>query len=172
MWTVREATADDADALGRVHVRAWQAAYRGIFSDAYLDGLDQTERANKWRDSFPRPADRRVLVVCDESGALVGFAMMGPDRDGLGIGELYAINLDPDAWGKQGGRALLEAAMRALAELGHHEAVLWVVRDNQRARRFYERAGWTADGAEARREVLGATADEVRYRVRLGSIAR
>ncbi len=171
-WVTRDAVAGDADALGRVHVRAWQAAYRGVFTDAYLDGLDVLERATAWRQRLERPADpaKRVLVVCEDGGAApVGFAGIGPDREGLGLGELYAINLDPDAWGRGAGRVLLAAATRALGLLGHEEAVLWMVRGNDRARRFYEAAGWRADGAEERREVLGATADEVRYRMRCGT---
>jgi hypothetical protein len=43
--TVRHATVGDAPALGRVHVRAWQAAYRGHKPDDYLDGLRPEERA-------------------------------------------------------------------------------------------------------------------------------
>jgi hypothetical protein len=38
---IRQPTVDDADALGRTHVRAWQAAYRGgLMPDEYLDSLD------------------------------------------------------------------------------------------------------------------------------------
>jgi hypothetical protein len=36
---VRPATPDDADAIASVHVRSWQAAYRGIVPDAMLDAL-------------------------------------------------------------------------------------------------------------------------------------
>lgn len=46
---VRDATADDADALGVLHVRAWQAAYRGAMPDDYLDGLNAADRAELWQ---------------------------------------------------------------------------------------------------------------------------
>jgi ribosomal protein S18 acetylase RimI-like enzyme len=61
------------------------------------------------------------------------------------------------------GRLLLRAAEQALSDAGHGEAVLWVVAANQRARRFYERAGWYADGAEKRDARLGFEIHEVRY---------
>ena len=48
--------------------------------------------------------------------------------------------------------------------MGFAESVLWVLPGNVRARRFYERAGWTADGAEKISEVFGVTVPEVRYR--------
>ena len=46
--------------------------------------------------------------------------------------------------------------------------VLWVVPGNARARRFYERSGWSADGAERVAEVNGVTVPECRYAKRLG----
>ena len=39
-----------------------------------------------------------------------------------------------------------DAAVEHLTEGGHERAVLWVLRDNPRARRFYERAGWVLTG--------------------------
>jgi GNAT superfamily N-acetyltransferase len=88
-------------------------------------------------------------------------------EDPRGAGELYAINVDPDHWGTGAGRALLLAAHAQLARLGYHEAVLWVLPDNHRARRSYETAGWVADGAERSAEVQGVVVPEVRYRRRL-----
>ena len=64
------------------------------------------------------------------------------------------------------GRALLQAAQAELARLGFEETVLWVLPANARARRFYEIAGWVADGTERTAEVLGVTVPEVRYRRR------
>ena len=36
---LRPAEPDDAMEVARVHVRSWQAGYRGLLPDAYLDGL-------------------------------------------------------------------------------------------------------------------------------------
>jgi ribosomal protein S18 acetylase RimI-like enzyme len=58
-------------------------------------------------------------------------------------------------------QALMETGLAAMRERGATEAVLWVVEANARARRFYEREGWTADG-ETRASPLGPT--ELRYR--------
>ncbi len=75
-----------------------------------------------------------------------------------------AINIDPHRWGRGYGRALLATAEVELASLGYSEAVLWVLPGNMRARRFYEAAGWTTDGAERTTEVLGVVVSEIRYR--------
>jgi ribosomal protein S18 acetylase RimI-like enzyme len=167
MTTVRQATVDDAPAMGGVHVRAWRAAYRGQMPDAYLDGLRAEDRADGWARGLARDRSAAPVLVAEDGGSVVGFAVVGPAEEPAGYGELYAINVDPDHWGTGAGWALLDAAHQALGRLGYTDAVLWVLPGNDRARRFYERAGWTADGAERTQEVQGVVVDEVRYRRRL-----
>jgi ribosomal protein S18 acetylase RimI-like enzyme len=166
MATVRRATASDAPAIGRVHVRAWQAAYRGQMPEEYLDGLRPEDRTAYWEAVLAREDLRGVVLVAEQAGEVVGFAAAGPSRDPEGAGELYAINLDPGHWGTGAGRALLEAAQEELARLGFAESVLWVLPGNTRARRFYEAAGWADDGSERTSEVFGIALAEVRYRRR------
>ncbi len=165
---IRDARIEDADMIGRVHVRAWRAAYRGILSDAYLATLDERVRANGWRALLVTPLDRtKKFVVATQQSCVVGFAFVGPDQDKLAIGELYAFYVDPDLWGTGVAQPLLAHATTLLSALGHGEAILWVLRGNARARRFYEQAGWRVDGAEkvidASVDDVKATFDEVRY---------
>jgi ribosomal protein S18 acetylase RimI-like enzyme len=166
MVTVRRATVADAPAMGRLVVRAWQAAYRGHMPDDYLDGLRAEDRAAYWQSVLRRENLQGAVLVAERSGEVVGFAALGPARDLEGAGELYAINVDPDHWGTGAGRALLAAAEAELARQGFAEAVLWVLPGNARARRFYETAGWMADGIERRSEAFGVSFAEVRYRRR------
>ena len=162
---IRPAVDGDAEAIGRLHVRAWQVAYRGVMPDAYLDALNADDRTRMWRARIGI-ADLPPLLVADDDGVVVGFAAFGAERSDAGVtgrGELYAINLDPDHWGKGVGRALLQRATADLAGLGYTEAVLWVVPQNERARGLYESEGWTADGATTTEELLGVTVTEMRY---------
>jgi len=168
--TIRPASVDDADAVGVVHVRAWQSAYRGVMPDDYLDGLRAQDHATRWREHLVATQwEGHLLVVVDDQ-RIVGFACFGPkggDDAAPHIGQLYAINLDPDVWGRGLGGALLTDATDRLTELGYVEAVLWVVPDNQRARRLYESAGWVDDELRRDDEVFGVVVPEMRYRRRL-----
>jgi GNAT superfamily N-acetyltransferase len=106
-----------------------------------------------------------LVAVLD--GRVVGFATVGAERtegEPSASGELYAMNLDPDVWGRGIGRALLHRATEELVRLGFPDAVLWVVPENQRARALYESDGWHADGAVAAEEILGVTVTDIRYR--------
>ncbi len=98
---------------------------------------------------------------------MVGWATVGPSHEEASWGELYGIYVDPEAWGTGAGPALIRAAAEELRAHGHAAAVLWVLADNPRARRFYEREGWSTDGARRTGEHLGVRTDEIRYRISL-----
>jgi ribosomal protein S18 acetylase RimI-like enzyme len=163
---VREAEPDDAFAVESIRVRGWQIAYRHVFPPEQLDALPVDE--TRWRRNFIEQPRGWSTFVADRDGEVVGFASVGPSRDETGIGELYAIYVDPDDWSQGVGCALIERAEERLAR-DFEEATLWVLTDNMRARRFYERAGWVGDGASKVERRLGVRSEETRYRKRLSS---
>lgn len=160
---IRPFTVDDADSFGPVHVRAWQTAYRGLMPDDFLDGLDGAVWAARWREHFGDGEHSRNDLVAELEGRVVGAVSVGADRDGSGLGELWAINVDPDVFGTGVGQELFTAGVDRLRGLGFERAVLWVVRENARARRFYERNGWHPDGTEKVDAFGGVDVVELRY---------
>jgi len=161
---VRRATGDDAEGIAFVQERGWQQAYRHVFPVEELDrgGFIHTAR---WRERLDRPPAGWSTFVADRDGVVVGFTSVGPSRDERGIGELYAIYVDPDDWSTGVGRALIERAEEQLRS-EYAEVTLWVLEDNPHARRFYERAGWSLDGGRKAEARWGVRAPEVRYRKR------
>lgn len=167
---VRRAALTDADAIGLVHVRSWQAAYRGKIPQDYLAGLDPVRRSQVWRQIMEGsdPSRDGVFVAVAEGGEITGFTSFGPSRDDNAdptvTGEVYAIYAAPEAWATGTGRALMADAVEELARLGYTDAVLWVLDSNERARRFYALAGWEEDGASKTDGSRGFDITEVRYR--------
>lgn len=166
--TCRPATDADVAAAAEVRVRSWQAAYRGIVPDAVLDRLDPVAEAGRWRGR-----DRAGHHVAEAGGRVVGWLYVGPyrsDQDDsgpvppAGSGEIHAIYLLPEVWGQGAGRSLLAYGLGELRRGGAVPVLLWVFAANDRARRFYERAGFAPDGGTHDYEIGGATLPEVRYR--------
>lgn len=166
--SVRDASAADKLSVARVHVRSWQVAYRGIFSDDYLDHLNPEERAERYTFGSEDPRGPQTIVITHDS-IIFGFASFGPSRDEdvPTAGEIYAIYLDPSSWHRGAGQLLMASALSRLREVRFREALLWVLERNERARRFYEMDGWSPDGEVRTEDVWGVQADEVRYRRRL-----
>lgn len=163
--TARSPVPDDAEALARVHVRAWRAAYRGLMPAEYLENLDIAERTEVWRQRLDGPGQGPQLLVGTVDGQVAGFTAYGVARDpeSGGAGELYAINVHPDHWRTGVGSVLLSASHDGLAALGYDRAVLWVLPRNERARHFYESRGWVAEAVERSIEIEGLTVPEIRY---------
>lgn len=162
----RPATAGDLDAVAEVRVRSWQAAYRGIVPQAYLDAMSPAAEADRRRGRFPTPGQH----VAETGGRVVGWAVIGPYRDehgdapAPGCGEIGALYVLPQWWGRGVGRELMAYVLGDLRRQGLAPVLLWVLTANDRARRFYERAGFRCDGASHDFELAGATLPEVRYR--------
>ena len=158
---VRPARREDAAAIADVHVLTWQTAYEHIFGAERLAGIGDRRRAN-WEERLAHPEPDLQVFVAEDDGRVTGFASIGDSRDEPGKGELHAIYVLPEAWGSGAGSALMATALEALR--GYPSAMLWVLEDNPRARRFYEREGWILDGGRRDEEFLGVTVPEVRYR--------
>lgn len=139
--TVRDADVDDAEAIAAVHVAAWRTTYRGMLPDDFLDGLEHAGYEARWRRVIAEGSNR--VYVAADGREVVGFASGGRERageDGF-AGELYAIYVLQEAQGRGHGRRLVQAVVRGLREMGLADMIVWVLRDNAGARRFYERLG-------------------------------
>ena len=167
---IREAEPKDAEAIAEVHVRSWQAAYRGQLADEYLDGLSVEERLDQHSRSLEQPPAEWRTWVAQDGPDVAGFAVTGPSQDADATertGEVYAIYLEPDRVGTGAGRELFEHAVGDLRDRGFDAVTLWVLETNERARRFYEVAGWAHDGTVTTERVDCEMRPTVRYRLDL-----
>ncbi|MEU1191185.1 GNAT family N-acetyltransferase [Streptomyces sp. NPDC005859] len=159
-------TLADVERVSEIRVRGWQAAYRGLLPRSYLDALSATEDAEHRRNRFGQGGADVVNLVAERAGRVVGWAAHGGYRDGevrTPDAELYALYVDTEHIGTGVGRVLLQESAREADALGRSRVYLWVLAGNAPARRFYESAGFHADGAEEPFEVEGVAVPEVRY---------
>ncbi|MDN3558161.1 GNAT family N-acetyltransferase [Halomonas maura] len=162
---IRDAGPRDARAIARIHVGAWHDAYAGIVPDGYLQRLSAARFTRRWLGSLTATPGG-TLVATAPGGRVVGWVAMGRsrDQDVAEAGEVYAIYLRAEQWGRGVGRALLAAAERRLAGDGHRLASLWVLEANHRARCFYARVGYVPDGRRESLRLGGKELCELRYR--------
>jgi GNAT superfamily N-acetyltransferase len=140
---IREATADDIPGIARVHVDTWRTAYPGIIPAGHLAQLSYERSEARWRDHLAALDSRRFAYVAEEAGRIIGLTSGGPERDGLSgyDGELYGLYVLAEYQRHGVGRALLQAVAQRLAAGGFKAMVIWVLKDNIKARAFYEALG-------------------------------
>lgn len=131
---VREMALADCDRVSEIRVRGWQAAYKGLMPQSYLDALSTERDAARRRARFGQRGGAVVNLVAERAGEVVGWACHGPYRDGEVRAtdvELYAIYVDPDRTGAGVGRALLREAAERCAAAGYERMLLWVLKENR-----------------------------------------
>lgn len=156
--TARQAVQGDREALGRIYCYSWKAAYRGVVPDSFLDGINEESAAPK------RVSEDKDLVICD-GNKVVGVCHVTPSRDKelAHWGEIVAIYLLPECFGKGFGRILLKSGVDKLHSWGYSKIYLWVLAGNERARKFYEKNGFVNSGEEKKIEIGGKALTEVKY---------
>jgi len=169
MFQVREMNEADIEAVSEIRVRGWRSAYADIVPGAYLDAMTVESDAEQRRKWFRDPRRRSTDLVAADAGVPVGWLCFGPYRGELpgsgGAGEIHALYVRPELTGHGIGRALLAEAHARMGHQGLRAVALWVLQDNRRARRFYERIGYRADGATQDDVYDDVTLTELRYRL-------
>jgi GNAT superfamily N-acetyltransferase len=160
---IRPALPSDADALGELQLSCWHEAYGALAPSGTLDAETLDNRVRVWTGLLEREMNILVLEI---DGALDGFAAYGPARDddvGEETGELYALYLRAARQGVGLGRRLQDNALAPLADGGATAAIAWMLAANERARGFYEAAGWSFDDRIGPKPMRWGL-PEVRYR--------
>jgi GNAT superfamily N-acetyltransferase len=129
---IRAARQDEGDALAEIQRRASVAGLAHIFPpEQYPYPIEEIRQ--RWREALA--AEGRSVLVYEADGETLGVAMTGPEwLDGL-----YVV---PERWGSGIAVELHDQALDVLRAEGFQRCHLWVLEDNRRARRFYERLGW------------------------------
>ncbi|WP_430783289.1 GNAT family N-acetyltransferase [Actinoplanes sp. G11-F43] len=163
---LRPAGDDDTIAVGALHHRSRADAYAHLIPAETFAARGPEAMGAWWRERWKWERDTHRMTLAEVDGVLAGFTYVGPSETD-GAVELYAIHVDPAHVGTGVGRELMVNALAELAALGGERAVLWVLADNPVARRFYERGGWTPDGATRVSAVNDQDLPQVRYTKRL-----
>lgn len=150
---------DDRDAISKIYEESWKFAYKGLIPQEYLDSIPE----GNWAKAVDTPEWNTLLMLDGEQ--IVGTTSYCYSRfeDWKDYGEIISIYFLPAYMGKGYGRALLQEAVDRLAEMGCTDILLWVLAENERAKRFYEKNGFAESGAYLDDNIGGKALKEVQY---------
>lgn len=162
-YTIRYAQVNDARILGEIHAQSWKVAYKGILPDEILDNITIEKREQRFLSAITERGEESALVFKD--GEAAGFITIGKCRDedsDQSHCEIWGIYLHPDYWNQGIGKELINWGVKELYKRGYDKATLWVLEDNIRARKFYEKMGFCHDGT-VKVLNIGGPINECRY---------
>ena len=146
---IRMAQQSDCAELAKVHVASWQAGFKGIINQDYLDKLDVDARALGWSKLLSGERDKVYLQFDSES--LIGFTSSCHCRDDdaqVTWGEIVTFYFLEQYWGKGFSHKLMSHALEQLELSGNDVTTIWVLKDNFRAQKFYAKHRFVFDGKE------------------------
>lgn len=143
---VRTAKTDDVVDLAALEVRSWRAVYGDIFPASELRKMSVVRKVAGWQRTVDQPDHQSAALVAESEQGVVGFLQCGParGRDAERVGEVYSVYVEPEHWGCGVGTALMDIGLDFMAPR-FRKAVLWVVRENDNGRAFYESRGFHED---------------------------
>lgn len=151
---------DDRFAISRIYEESWKYAYKGIIPQNYLESIP----AGRWGANLDKEGMNTLVLI--EEGMFIGTSSYCKSRfsDFDGFGEIVSIYLLPQYMGRGYGQKLLKAAVNELAKLGYRDIFLWVLEENGRARKFYEKAGFALSNHYLDDDIGGKELREIQYR--------
>ena len=145
--------------ISNIYESSWKCAYKDIISQEYLDSIP----TGRWANSINKVGMNNLILI--ENGMIIGTASFCKSRWKTynDYGEIVSIYFLPDYIGKGYGRLLLNKCIDKLKQCGFSKVLLWVLEDNHRARKFYEKSGFICSEIFMNDNIGGKDVREVLY---------
>lgn len=157
---IRYITPDDnLFEISNIYEKSWRYAFRDLIPKDFLDSIP----VGKWADKVT--AEGIYSLVLTKEDVLIGTASFSRSRweKYSDYGEIISIYFLPEYIGKGCGGHLLRACISELKKLGFKRILLRVLEGNHRARRFYEKYGFTFSGDCQTEQIGGKELFELIY---------
>lgn len=141
MGSFRPAIQEDYKAIASLHAKSWQENYRGTFSDHFLDEEVLGDRMKVWKDRLQSPNDKQWVLLAEDQGVAIGFICIYLDKDSVYGTLVDNLHVASAFIGQGFGETLMVKAARFIRETHRKSMYLWVLANNTKAIRFYERLG-------------------------------
>ena len=151
--------ADDIMAISRIYEESWKYTYKGLIPQDYLESIPE----GRWVANLEN--SNWSTLVCIDNGRIVGTSSFCESRFSQfsGWAEIIAIYLLADYMGRGFGKALFDSVIVELKKMGYRNIFLWVLEENLRARKFYEKEGFIMTDAYLDDNIGGKNVCEIRY---------
>ncbi|MGG5461131.1 N-acetyltransferase family protein [Clostridium sp. B9] len=168
MFDIRYAYISDAKDLAKIHSNSWKVSYKGIIPDEILDNFNIEKKQRYFERVIKDGLEENAVILSNNE--VIGFICIGKCRDTDktdSYGEVWGIYLLPEYFGRGVGTKLINWGLGELRNRGYKKVTLWVLEDNIKARKFYEKVGFKHDGTI--KEInIGKSLNEYRYEKIIG----
>jgi len=156
---IRSAEISELTKLAEIYWAAWLVAFSKHFPPENLTLVAVNDFEDRWRGFF---AERRVhSFVYERAGIPIGFITYRVNDECPA--EILAVFVSPTSMRLGIGSELIEKALSSLIECKCSRAMLWVVKENANAKRFYECFGFSPTDDKRLIQRYGVELCQLRY---------
>ena len=132
---IRKATKDDARQIAEILVEDWKSAYRGIIDSEFLDSMNVEERYQRELRRYG------IYTVAAVGSEILGFAWNETADSEASDCEIIALYVRYAKRKNGTGRALFQNSVDTFRAAGRKRMIIWCLKENHEARKFYEKMG-------------------------------
>jgi Acetyltransferases, including N-acetylases of ribosomal proteins len=156
---------NDSIAASRIYALSWKSGYKGVFSDELLNDISLERWVNAFNSNYETHRFQIAIMNVDGEDIGAGGYGLSRDYDNPKIGEVTSIYFIDTAWGRGYSKILMNFMIDELRSKGCDKVHLWVVKDNIRAQRFYEKYGFIPTGKEKIITFKGESVIDIEYEI-------
>lgn len=144
---IRYANLGDAEILGKIHSKSAQAGFKGIIPDNILEDVFSVERRTKRFINEISEGSPKTAIVFEKNkpAGLISFGRCRYRNDDKSWIEIWRVYLMQEFWGSGVAEELIKWGINEITKENFKNIELWVLEENMRARRFYEKIGFKND---------------------------
>lgn len=140
-YHIRLNTIEDQTAIAKIKIDSWKYTYKGIIDEEYLSSLNYQEQTDKYIASFAEYKKSVLIAEHQKTKEIVGYSCFSTEPNEYAESELISIYLNPKHLRKGIGSCLLRETIKELKKYNKKNMILWCLKDNTKAIKFYEKMG-------------------------------
>lgn len=154
---------NDSKSASLIYAMSWKAGYKGIFTEKLLSDIPIDFWVTTFNNNYN--THRFNIAIMSVNGEDIGAGGYGFSRDynDLTVGEVTSIYFLENTWGKGYAKELMNFMINELSKKGCTKIHIWVLKENVRAQRFYEKFGFKKTGNEKNITFKGENKIDVEY---------
>lgn len=140
---IRRVQANDANTLAYIQTESWKSAFKNILSKEELDKYTNIDRAIElYNMILSKNIGNGFILTIDENPHCIAYWDKSRDEEIEEYAEIICIHSLCNNWGKGYGSKMMDYILRDIKNNGFTKVMLWVFKENNRARKFYENHGF------------------------------
>lgn len=140
---IRKVKVDDANTLAFIQTESWKSAFNRILSKEDLDRYTDVNRAiTLYSKLLNENIGNGFILTIDENTHCIAYWDKTRNDEMEGYSEIICIHSLCDNWGKGYGTEMMNHILSDIKNSGFNKVMLWVFKENHRARKFYEKHGF------------------------------